>query len=290
MLTDELENPSLDRPNEASDEGALQGPRLARLTLTGFRNHRFTDLRFVAPVLREDCSNVAQHVALSGPNGAGKTNILEAISLFSPGRGMRRARYGDMLAASGTETRSPSQVAVAAQILPFTSRRVLQAADDDLVKIGTGFIGPEPTARELRIDGETARSSDALTEYLTILWLTPAMDGLFTGGASDRRRFFDRMVMALHPTHGRMANRFETAMRARNKLFDQGATDPVWYEGLEAEMAAAGAAIQTARLETLDLLRRATDAARDALWAFPFAALTPPASDPTQEAETAPHA
>jgi DNA replication and repair protein RecF len=110
-------------------------------------------------------------------------------------------------------------------------------------------------------------------EHLSLLWLTPAMDGLFLGGASDRRRFFDRMVMALHPTHGRTANRFEQAMRARNKMFDEGVNDPVWFEGVEAQMAEAGAALQSARLATLALLKTAIEDARDAVSAFPHALL-----------------
>lgn len=228
------------------------GPRIVRLTLTGFRNHAATDLRFDG-----------QHIALFGPNGAGKTNILEAISLFSPGRGLRRATYGDIASGGGD-----GRFAVAALLVPHD-----QKPGDDPVKLGTGLDAPGASGREVRVNASPVRSSEALLEHLSLLWLTPAMDGLFTGGASDRRRFFDRMVMALHPAHGRMASRFEQAMRARNKMLDEGVSDPVWFEGVEAEMAQSGMAVQAARLATLGLLRSAVADARGAVSAFPHAIL-----------------
>lgn len=242
---------SLAAPASDQDQ-ALAGPRVARLTLTNFRNHPSTSLRFDS-----------QHIAFTGPNGAGKTNILEALSLLSPGRGLRRATYADMLASS-----SQDGFSVAAEIIPQTHE-----PGDDPIRIGTGLAGPQAMGRDVRIDKVPIRSSEALLEHLTLLWLTPAMDGLFTGGASDRRRFFDRMVMALHPSHGRTANRFEQAMRARNKMFDEGVSDPVWFEGVETQMADAGAAIQSARLATLSLLREAIGEARSAVSAFPHAIL-----------------
>lgn len=228
------------------------GPRITRLTLTSFRNHARTDLRFTEPL-----------VAFTGPNGAGKTNILEAISLLSPGRGLRRAKLTDMCSSDGA-----GGFAVSAELVPMDHEE-----GDDPITIGTGITAPDTSSREVRIDKVPAKSSDALLEHLICLWLTPAMDGLFTGGTSDRRRFYDRMVMALHPTHGRTATRFETAMRARNKMMDEGVTDPVWFEGVEAQMAEAGAAMQSARLSTLTLLKQAIEEARDAVSAFPHAVL-----------------
>lgn len=228
------------------------GPRITRLTLTKFRNHARTDLRFDG-----------QLVAFTGPNGAGKTNILEAISLLSPGRGLRRAKLADMSSAGGA-----GGFAVSADLVPMDYDE-----GDDPITIGTGIAAPDASGREVRIDKVPAKSSDALLEHLICLWLTPAMDGLFTGGTSDRRRFYDRMVMALHPTHGRTATRFETAMRSRNKLLDEGVTDPVWFEAVELEMAQSGAAMQSARLAVLALLREAVDEARDAVSAFPHAVL-----------------
>lgn len=232
--------------------GSAAGPQVTRLTLTGFRNHSATDLRFSSTL-----------VAFTGANGAGKTNILEALSLLSPGRGLRRAKLVDLI-GSGSAT----GFAVAAELVPASHE-----AGDDPVKIGTGLAGPQATGRDIRIDKVPVKTTEELLELCTVLWLTPAMDGLFTGGASDRRRFFDRMVMALHPSHGRNASRFEQSMRARNKMLDEGVHDPVWFEGVEAQMSAAAAAMQFARLATLSLLSGAIDKARDAVSAFPHAVL-----------------
>jgi DNA replication and repair protein RecF len=232
------------------------GPQVTRLTLTHFRNHAATDLRFSSRM-----------AAFTGANGAGKTNILEALSLLSPGRGLRRAKLADLVGRGGTDS-SPAGFAIAADLVPAH-----HDAGDDPIKIGTGIVGPQVTGRDIRIDKVPVKSSEALLELCTLLWLTPAMDGLFTGGASDRRRFFDRMVMALHPGHGRAASRFEQAMRARNKMFDEGVHDPIWFEGVETQMAEAAAAMQSARLATLTLLSDAIAAARDAVSAFPHALL-----------------
>ncbi|MFK7792309.1 MAG: DNA replication/repair protein RecF [Devosiaceae bacterium] len=228
------------------------GPRITRLTLTGFRNHSNTSLRFSG-----------QQVAFTGQNGAGKTNILEGISLLSPGRGLRRAKYADMAGASGK-----GGFAVSANLMPAD-----YSPDEDPITIGTGLPGPMASSRDIRIDKVPVKGGEALLEHCTMLWLTPAMDGLFTGGASDRRRFFDRMVMALHPGHGRTATRFENAMRQRNKLLDEGVSDPVWFEAVELEMAKSGAAMQSARLEVLAKIKRAVEEARGAVSAFPHALL-----------------
>ncbi|GAB5509565.1 MAG: DNA replication/repair protein RecF [Hyphomicrobiales bacterium] len=232
--------------------GSAAGPQVTRLTLTDFRNHSSTDLRFSSTL-----------VAFTGANGAGKTNILEALSLLSPGRGLRRAKLVDLIG-----TGSSAGFAVSADLIPISFE-----TGDDPIKIGTGLAGPQATGRDIRIDKVPVKSTEDLLELCTVLWLTPAMDGLFTGGASDRRRFFDRMVMALHPRHGRIASRFEQSMRARNKMLDEGVHDPVWFEGVEAQMSEAAAAMQSARLSTLSLLSGAIDKARDAVSAFPHAVL-----------------
>ncbi len=228
------------------------GPRVTRLTLTQFRNHQHTEVPFDA-----------QMVAFTGANGAGKTNLLEALSLLSPGRGLRRASYADMASGSGD-----GSFAVSAVIEPAGH----QPTDDPII-VGTGLFAPGASSRDLRIDRVPCKRSEELIELMSVLWLTPAMDGLFTGGASDRRRFFDRMVMAVHPFHGRMASRFEQAMRQRNKLLDEGVSDPVWLDGIEAQMAETGISIQVAREQTLVRLQSAIDHARDAVSAFPFAVL-----------------
>ncbi|MEM1288022.1 MAG: DNA replication/repair protein RecF [Pseudomonadota bacterium] len=240
-------------PGDAERPAPAAGPQITRLTLSDFRNHRLTDITFDAPM-----------VALTGPNGAGKTNILEAISLLSPGRGLRRARYADMIRSGAARGFS-----VAVKLRPLVS---LELADEP-IRMGTGVSGVNDGSREIRIDGVPARTSEVLSEHLSLLWLTPAMDGLFTGGASDRRRFFDRLVLALHPQHGRHVNRFESAMRARNKLFDTQSHDRAWFEGVEAEMASTAHRIDNARQNTLSLLRNAITEARVEVSEFPYAEL-----------------
>ncbi len=200
--------------------------RLTRLTLTDFRNHTVSG--FAAD---------AGHVVFTGPNGAGKTNILEAISLLSPGRGLRRATYAEMgrRAAGGAWT---------------VHARFDRAGEERAVGIQ---MAPGAPSREVRIDGETARPDD-LTALLNVLWLTPAMDGLFTGGTSDRRRFLDRMAFALHPDHGRRASAYERAMRQRNKMFEDGVRDRGWFEAIEREMAEHGAVLNTHRAALVEAL------------------------------------
>jgi len=189
--------------------------RLTRLTLTDFRNYAAAG--FAAR---------AGHVVFTGPNGAGKTNILEAISLLSPGRGLRRATYAQMArqGASGGFA---------------VNARLDREGEERSIGIG---LAPAASSRQVKIDGEEARPDD-LTGLLRVLWLTPAMDGLFTGGSSDRRRFLDRMALALYPDHGRRANAFERAMRQRNRMFEDGVRDPAWFEAVEREMAEHGASL-----------------------------------------------
>nr|WP_255720741.1 DNA replication/repair protein RecF [Acuticoccus kalidii] len=194
---------------------------MKRLALTNFRNYEAA--RFEAE---------AGHVVFTGPNGAGKTNILEAISLLSPGRGLRRATYGQMARKGGDGGWT-------------VNARVEK--DGDETTIGTG-LAAYATSRQVRINGEDAKVDD-LTDRLRVLWLTPAMDGLFTGGTSDRRRFIDRLALALYPGHGRRSNAFDRAMRQRNRMFEDGVSDPKWFAAVEREMAEHGAAIGRARLE-----------------------------------------
>ena len=198
---------------------------VARLTLTDFRSY---------PRLALDVA--AGFVVLTGENGAGKTNILEAVSLLSPGRGLRGAALGEIACQSG-----PGGFAVAARI----------AGD---VEIGTGASAAAPERRQVRINGAPAAAT-ALSERLSVSWLTPAMDRLFAEGASGRRRFLDRLVLALEPGHGRHAARYEAAMRARNKLLaEPEGADPAWLAALEAGMAEHGAALADARGRTVAML------------------------------------
>ena len=198
---------------------------IARLALTDFRNHADAVLH-AAPGF----------VLLSGPNGAGKTNILEAVSLLAPGRGLRRAALSDMARQAG-----PGGFAIAARL-------------EDGTEVGTGTLATAPERRQVRINGAPA-SVNALGERLAVLWLTPAMDRLFSDSAGGRRRFLDRLVLALEPAHAHHAARYEAAMRARNKLLaEPEGADPQWLGALEAGMAEHGAALSDARHRTVDAL------------------------------------
>ncbi|PKA41971.1 DNA replication/repair protein RecF [Rhizobium sullae] len=220
---------------------------LSRLKLTDFRNYTAASL-----VLDE------RHVVLTGNNGAGKTNLMEAVSFLSPGRGLRRATYSDV-----TRVGASSGFSVFAELNGMEGQ----------VEIGTGTdISDENTGRKLRINGTPAKTVDELTDHLRVLWLTPAMDGLFTGGSSDRRRFLDRLVLSLDPAHGRRASDFERAMRSRNKLLDEGRFDPSWLSGIEEQMASLGIAMALARQEMLGLIARLIEETRETS-PFPSAAL-----------------
>ena len=198
---------------------------LSRLVLTAFRNHAALTL---APG--------PGFVVLTGENGAGKTNVLEAVSLLAPGRGLRRAALGDMARLGG-----PGGFGVAADLTGGTA-------------IGTGTQADAAERRVVRINGATAAAS-SLAESLTIVWLTPAMDRLFVEPAAERRRFLDRLTLALVPGHARHATRYDAAMRARNRLLaEERPADPDWLSALEAEMAEHGAALAAARRATVTSL------------------------------------
>ncbi|MFM9829300.1 MAG: DNA replication/repair protein RecF [Sphingomonas sp.] len=198
---------------------------LSRLVLTDFRNHAS------ASIVPD-----AGFVVLTGENGAGKTNVLEAVSLLSPGRGLRRAGLGEMARQGG-----PGGFGVAATI----------SGD---VAISTGTLASAPERRIVRVQGAGAAAT-ALGDWLTVLWLTPAMDRLFSEAASERRRFLDRLTLALHPGHAMHATRYEAAMRARNRLLaDDRPPDPDWLAALEMQMAEHGAAIDAARHDCVALL------------------------------------
>jgi energy-coupling factor transporter ATP-binding protein EcfA2 len=199
---------------------------LSRLRLTAFRN-------YAAAALDLD----QRHVVLTGPNGAGKTNLLEAISVLSPGRGLRGASF-ETLQAHGSDT----GWAVAATI----------ETDDGPADIGTGS-SPDG-GRRVRINGANARSIEAMSDYLRVLWLTPAMDGLFSGPAGDRRRFLDRLVTTLIPSHSASVGDYEKAMRQRNRLLEDNG-DAAWLSAIETQMAELGASIHLARTDSLTHLQ-----------------------------------
>ncbi|MEI6985197.1 MAG: DNA replication/repair protein RecF [Rhodospirillaceae bacterium] len=226
---------------------------VTRLTLTRFRNYRSARLdvavQFVAP----------RSVVVCGPNGAGKTNLLEALSFFSPGRGMRRARLdevGEVGEAGGPDL----GWAVAATL--STSAGVME--------IGTGREPGGGERRLVRIDGQLARSQTALSDHLSILWLTPQMDQLFVDGGLGRRRFLDRMVFGFDSAHAGRLSRYEHALRERGRLLREGRADPSWLAALEEQMAAIGVAIVAARRE---LVARLNVACAAGIGPFPQAGL-----------------
>jgi DNA replication and repair protein RecF len=216
---------------------------ITRLALTEFRNH--------ASALVEP--GAAGFVLLSGPNGAGKTNVLEAVSMLAPGRGLRGAALGEMARREGAGGWS-----VSARLEPP-------------VDLGTGTLATAPERRQVRINGATA-SVNALADRVAVTWLTPAMDRLFADSAGARRRFLDRLVLALEPGHATHAARYEAAMRARNKLLAEPETaDPAWLAALEAGMAEHGAPLAEARRRTVAALGDTLAATADA--DFPSAGL-----------------
>ena len=203
---------------------------LDRITLSTFRNHAQTRL-----------DGARQINLLVGENGAGKTNVLEALSLFAPGRGLRRAALGDMAGQTGH-----GGFAVSAQ---------LDTGDGaDPVKLGTGMKAERSGRRIVQVNGaETTAIS--LGEWLAIGWLTPAMDRLFVDSAGARRRYMDRLAVAIDPAHARYASRYEASLRERNKLLsDERAPDPSWLDSIEAQMAAAGAMLAQGRARLIDAL------------------------------------
>jgi len=203
---------------------------VSRLVLTDFRNHEDAVL---APG--------PGFVVLSGENGAGKTNVLEALSLLAPGRGLRRAPLTEMARQGGS-----GGFGVAARL-----------GETD---IGTGTQPGAPERRLVRINGATAAAT-SLAEWVSVLWLTPAMDRLFVDAAGERRRFLDRLTLALSPGHAHHSTRYEAAMRERNRLLaDDAAPDPDWLTALEARMAEHGAAIDAARREMVTQLAERLEA------------------------------
>lgn len=180
-------------------------------------------------------------MAISGPNGTGKTNLLEAISLLAPGRGLRRATLPEMARADGAGG--------------FAISADLDVGSGDPVKIGTG-IAPGTARRTVRINGAN-KPANELSEWLSVLWLTPAMDRLFTGPAADRRRFLDRLTLALYPGHAQAASRYEAAMRERNRLLQDGRRNDYWLGAVEIEMGKYGSLVSGARAQAVRSLQAA---------------------------------
>lgn len=219
----------------------MGGLAIETLALTHFRSHRSTRLAFDG-----------RPVAITGPNGAGKTNILEAVSLLSPGRGLRRAAAEDL-------ARRPESLGwkITATVQGLSAAHELE----------TWAEPGEP--RQVRIDGKAATQA-SLGRILRVLWLVPAMDRLWIESAEGRRRFLDRMTLSFFPEHAEQSLTYEKAMRDRNRLIKDQVTDAHWYAALEAQMAEAGEAITRHRRETIARIATAADPTS----AFPSADLT----------------
>jgi DNA replication and repair protein RecF len=206
----------------------MTASRILRLTLTHFRNYRAAALK-----------TQGRMVVLVGPNGAGKTNCIEAISFLSPGRGLRRATLEDV-----ADNQGDGSWAVSAEVEGALG----------LATLGTGIDAPSADAssssRRCRIDREPVASATAFGDHLRMVWLTPAMDGLFLGPASDRRRFFDRLVLAIDSEHSARVAALDRSLRSRNRLLEVRNYDDHWCDAIERETAELAVAVAAMRGQT----------------------------------------
>ena len=236
---------------ELSNKYGVHSTHIETLRLSHFRNYGEIAIEV------NSC-----HVVLTGSNGAGKTNLLEGISFLSPGRGMRRSTYQDV-----TNDRANGTWSIFASLIGMNGP----------VGIGTGLASRpqhENPQRLIRINGTPAKKAEDLLEHLRIIWLTPTMDALFTGAASERRRFLDRMVLAIDPRHGRRVASYDRAMRGRNKLLAQSSIDSLWLTAQEVQMAELATAITVARCELIALLTISTERNRIETRDFPHSRIT----------------
>src|SRR4051794_11869692 len=228
----------------------MTASRIHRLTLTHFRNYRAASVATSGDV-----------VVLVGPNGAGKTNAIEAISFLSPGRGLRRATLEDVADVQGD-----GSWAVSAEVEGALG----------LATLGTGIDPPAAdsasSSRRCRIDREPVGSAVAFGDHLRMVWLTPAMDGLFMGAASKRRRFFARLVLAIDPGHSSRVSALDRSLRSRNRLLEDRNTDSHWLDAVERETAELAVAVAAMRGQTVTRLAASLQA-RGVATAFPSAAI-----------------
>jgi DNA replication and repair protein RecF len=224
---------------------------ILKLSLTNFRSYHAARLELSGP----------GPVVLTGPNGAGKTNLTEAISFLAPGRGLRRATLEEAAFAEGD-----GSWAVSAEIEGMYG----------LATLGTGIAPPTPdtpVSRQNRIDREPVSSAIAFSDHLRVIWLVPAMDQIFNGPASERRRFLDRLVLAVDAQHSSRVSALERSLRSRNRLLETGERDTHWLDAVERETAELAVAVTAARAETVNRLSAALAASRDDGSPFPIAAI-----------------
>ena len=210
--------------------------RLTRLALENFRNYAALQLRLDG-----------RHVCLYGANGAGKTNLMEAVSMLSPGRGLRGAEFTDLI------RRDPEGALARNWAL---SADVRDGDVDRKLSLSLELDEQGKSKRTARLDGVATAQND-LGELMRIIWLTPSMDRVFVGPAGDRRKFLDRQVMAHFPSHGAFSAAYEKAMRQRNALLEQGRSDPAWLDAIEFGMASAGAAMAIHRVDAVKVMQAA---------------------------------
>src|SRR5512139_451724 len=223
---------------------------IQRLTLTNFRSYHAAQISL----------DRAGPVVLTGANGAGKTNLIEAISLLAPGRGLRRATMEELAFSEGD-----GAWAVSAEIQGMLG----------LATLGTGIDPPageeSAPARNCRVDREDVGSAAAFADHLRVVWLTPAMDPLFNGSASERRRFLDRLVLAVDAQHSSRVAALERSLRSRNRLLEASPGDSHWLDAIEHETAEVAVAVAAARAETANRLSAALEASRETAREFPQA-------------------
>jgi DNA replication and repair protein RecF len=229
----------------------MRPTRLRRLSLANFRSYRAATVAVDADL-----------VLLVGPNGAGKTNLIEAISFLAPGRGLRRATLEEVAFSEG-DGEGDGSWAVAADIDGMLG----------LATLGTGIdpaLGDDgKVARKCRIDREPVASAAAFADHLRIVWLTPAMDGLFMGPASERRRFLDRLVLTIDAEHASRVAALERCLRSRNRLLEEARPDPHWLDAIERETAEIAVAVAAGRAETVRRLAAELSSAKDPMSRFP---------------------
>lgn len=223
---------------------------LTRLALENFRNYASVALKLDG-----------RHVCLYGANGSGKTNLIEAVSMLAPGRGLRSADLVDIIRRDG-DARAVQSWALSADLSDGESERKLHLSLD--------LDEADRAKRTAKLDGAPTTQAE-LGELLRIIWLTPSMDRVFAGPAGDRRRFFDRQVLAHFPSHGAAGTAYEKAMRQRNALMERGRPDPAWLDALEQNMSEAGAVMAVHRSDALTRMQAAILARPEG--AFPKAIL-----------------